>query len=167
MKDPGRHMTVVEKLEAERAFTAFVAEIEPRLRIALMAAYGPDRGRDAAAEALAYAWEHWNRISTMEHPVGYLYRVGQSKSRKFRSGRLQPASTPNPRGDPPLVEPGLGKALEHLSRRQRMAVVLVHGYGWTHDEAASVMGVKTPTVKTHVQRGLTKLRTALEVAGDD
>ena len=56
MKIPGHHMTVVEKLKVERAFTAFVTQIEPRLRIALMAAYGTDRGRDAAAEALAYAW---------------------------------------------------------------------------------------------------------------
>ena len=48
-------MTVVETLEAERAFTAFVERFEPRLRIALMAAYGTDRGRDAAAEALGAA----------------------------------------------------------------------------------------------------------------
>ena len=43
---------------AVEAFETFFAETEPRLRRALVAAYGPERGRDAAAEALAYAWEH-------------------------------------------------------------------------------------------------------------
>ena len=50
---------------------------------------------------------------------------------------------------------------------QRMAVVLVHAYGWTHAEAAQVMDVAEPTAKTHVQRGLAKLRTSLEVLTDD
>jgi len=40
-------------------FELFALDVEPRLRRALVAAYGSDRGREAAAEALAYAWEHW------------------------------------------------------------------------------------------------------------
>ncbi len=47
-----------------------------------------------------------------------------------------------------------------------MAVVLVHAYGWTHAEAAEVMKIKEPTVKTHGQRGLAKLRKALGVTTD-
>jgi len=34
------------------------------------------------AEALAYAWENWDRLSSMKNPVGYLYRVGQSRARR-------------------------------------------------------------------------------------
>ena len=48
-------------------FTEFVRAVEPRLRIALMARYGPERGREATAEALAYAWEHWERVAEMNH----------------------------------------------------------------------------------------------------
>jgi hypothetical protein len=40
-------------------FEAFVERVEARLRIALVAVFGQDGGRDAAAEALAYGWEHW------------------------------------------------------------------------------------------------------------
>jgi hypothetical protein len=29
-------------------------------------------GRDAAADALAYGWEHWERIKDMKNPIGYL-----------------------------------------------------------------------------------------------
>ena len=64
------------------------------------------------------------------------------------------------------MEPGLLAALESLSRNQRTAVVLVHAFDWTHAEAARVMRVKEPTVKTHVQRGLAKLRKSLEVTTD-
>lgn len=60
------------------AFTEFFRDVEPRLRRALVAAYGTERGREAAAEALARAWEHWADVVEMSNPVGYLYRVGQS-----------------------------------------------------------------------------------------
>ena len=71
-----------------------------------------------------------------------------------------------PRRDPPWVEPGLPAALGSLTRRQRMAVVLVHAYDWTYAEAADVIGVRPGTVKTHLDRGLAKLRSALEVDAD-
>ena len=45
-----------------RSFEAFVVEAEPKLRRALVAIHGFEEGRDAAAEALAYAWEHWERL---------------------------------------------------------------------------------------------------------
>ena len=43
-------------------FTAWVDSVESRLRHALTASFGPQVGRDAAADALAYAWEHWDRV---------------------------------------------------------------------------------------------------------
>jgi hypothetical protein len=52
-------------LDPLAAFEAFFRKTEPRLRRALVAACGPDLGRDAASEALAYAWEHWDRLSEM------------------------------------------------------------------------------------------------------
>ena len=68
-------------VEGEDAFAAFVRLHERNLRIALMASYGPERGREAVCETLAYAWEHWDRVRPMEKPVGCLFRVGQSKTR--------------------------------------------------------------------------------------
>ena len=68
--------------------------------------------------------------------------------------------------DRDVVEPALEPALNSLSTKQRMAVVLVHAFGWTHLEAAQVMEVKETTVKTHVQRGLAKLRDRLGVTSD-
>ena len=144
----------------EAEFTAFVRETEPRLRAALVASLGPERGREATAEALAWAWEHRGDLPDLRHPVPYLFRVGQSMTRSRK--RPHPAA-PAPSAEPPWVEPALPGALAALTRRQRMAVVLVHGYGWTHPEAAEVMGIRSGTVKTHLERGLSRLRSALEV----
>ena len=58
------------------AFSTFVVEVEPRLRRALTATFGPEVGREAAAEALAYGWTHWERVGAMDNAAGYLYRVG-------------------------------------------------------------------------------------------
>jgi RNA polymerase sigma-70 factor (ECF subfamily) len=141
-------------------FSAFVAEVEPRLRRALVAAYGPERGRDAAAEALAYAWQHWTEVSTMANPAGYLYRVGQSRTRPRKQPVVFP---PRPEGDPAWVEPELLTSIGLLTEAQRVAVVLVHAYGWTHVEVAELTGVSASSVQTHLGRGLAKLRRSLGV----
>lgn len=143
----------------DREFDEFFEEAEPRLRRALVAAYGPERGREAASEALAYCWEHWSRVRRMPNPLGYLYRVGQSKTRPRLTRQL--ASRTETRE--PLVEPGLAPALALLTERQRVATVLVHGFGWTHAEVAELIGISATTVQNHVERGMAALRQALEV----
>ena len=138
-------------------FDEFVAETEPRLRRALIAAYGPERGREATAEALAFAWERWDKVRAMANPVGYLYRVGQSRTRPRRTRPVFERVS----AELPLVEPMLPAALAALSEKQRVAVVLVHGFGWTLREVADVMGVRVTTVQTHADRGLRRLQEIL------
>ena len=150
----------VSKRDSRRvSFTRFARDAEPRLRIALAAAVGQEVGTEATAEALAYGWEHWERIESMENPVGYLYRVGRSAVRPPRRLQLPPM----PLTRTPVVEPALPAALAKLSDRQRVAVVLVHGFDWKHIEVAELLGVNAPTVATHVRRGLAKLRRHLKV----
>ncbi len=144
------------------AFEEFVAESEPRLRRALVARYGAERGREAVAEALGWAWAHWGRVQAMTNPVGYLYRVGQSRTRRRRPAfAAAPASV-----EMPWIEPGLERAVAGLTEMQRVAVVLVHGFGWTASEVAELLDVKATTVQTHVERALARLRVALEVDHD-
>ncbi len=143
-----------------RSFEDFVLGVEPRLRRALTAAYGPDRGRDATAAALAWAWEHRDRLPQLASPVAYLYRVGQSRARRRRFG------VPRRRLEwhEPWVEPKLASALTELSEHQRITVVLVHGYEWTLGEVADLLGVTVPTVQKHLERALSRLRSRLEVS---
>lgn len=146
------------------AFTAFVEKKEPVLRRALVATLGQERGRESTAEAFEYAWQHWDRISQMEHPIAYLYRVGRSRTR-FRR-RVRPVFDPVPNPELPHVEPGLPAALQKLSEKQRLAVVLVHAFDWSRQEASEVMGTRVSTVDTHLARGLKKLRSELGVDCD-
>ncbi len=141
-------------------FEAFFAEAEPRLRRALVARYGHERGREATADALAWGFEHWDRVQPMDNPSGYLFRVGCSKARRRRSRVL---FEPPTSGGDPETEPSLTAAMAHLSANQRTAVVLVKGYGWELHEVAELTGTSISTVNTHVRRGLAKLRTELGV----
>ncbi len=102
---------------AERAFTRFVEETEPRLSHSLAAAYGIEIGTEVTADALTWAWEHWEKVRAMDNPAGYLYRVGQSKARRYhRPRKLFPALPPR---EVPGVDPELPSALDALSPRQR------------------------------------------------
>lgn len=138
---------------------AFLRDVEARLRRALIGSVGADRVDDAVAEALAWAYEHRDEVSAMANPVGYLYRVGQSKVRRPKKVRLFQREQPTI----PDVEPDLVGALARLPKSQRTAVWLAHGCGWTHAEIGEVMDVTSSTVATHVSRGLSSLRTELGV----
>lgn len=145
-------------------FSLFVTEVEPRLSRALTGTYGPAVGEEATRDALAYAWENWDRVSQMENPVGFLFRVGQSRSRRYRP---KPVVLPEVGSDElPHIEPALPKALESLSERQRAALLLIHVEGLTERDAAKALGVSRVTVRRHADRALSKLRDFLEV-GDD
>lgn len=143
-------------------FSEFFAQAEPRLRRALVAAHGPDRGRDAAAAALGYAWVNWSRVADMEFPIAYLFRVGQSETRSRRRRVLHEPIA----GVEPWVEPHLGAALRSLSARQRTAVVLVHAFDWSIGDVAALTGTASTTVQSHLQRGLARLRIELEVESE-
>jgi RNA polymerase sigma-70 factor (ECF subfamily) len=153
--------------QRERAFDGFVREVEPRLRRALVAAYGPQAGRDAALDALGWAWANWERVEALENPAGYLYRVGQTKAREGRRPlHVVPPDRTIADPAPPWVEPNLEPALLALSEQQRVAVVLCHGFQWTHREVADLLDLSPSTVQNHVERGLANLRRALEVSND-
>jgi DNA-directed RNA polymerase specialized sigma24 family protein len=140
-------------------FNQFVAEVEPRLRRALVAALGVDRGREAVAEALAFAWEHWPRVRGMDNAAGYLYRVGRSRSRRRRL--VVPFRWGTSSEKVSNVEPELVQAMNRLPEKQRVSVLLVHGYGWSHREAAEFLEVSPSTIASHVARGLDSLRKRL------
>jgi DNA-directed RNA polymerase specialized sigma24 family protein len=74
--------------DLDREFTRFVKEVEPRLSYAFYAAYGPEVGNEVTADALARAWEHRAKVEKMDNPAGHLYRVGQSKTRRYHRPRV-------------------------------------------------------------------------------
>jgi RNA polymerase sigma-70 factor (ECF subfamily) len=138
-------------------FTRFVTDHESRLRQSLMAAFGGEIGRDAAAEALLYGWDNWDRIGRMENPSGYLFKVGLSRGRNALSKR-RPLFDPVEPARIPDVEPRLPEALVGLSERQRTVVLLIHSFQWTQSEVADLLGLSKTTVQNHLERGMSALR---------
>lgn len=109
-----------------------------------------------------YAFEHWERVRTLENPEGYLYRVAQSRTRERRRPSLpSPADV-----GLPDIEPALITVLLRLPLTQRTAVWLVHACGWTYRETAEAMGTSTSMVGNHLSRGLAALRRELGVDAD-
>ncbi len=143
-------------------FTEFVRLRESGLRRALTAGFGSDVGREAAAEALAYAWQHWDRLQSMANPGAYVFRVGQNKARK-QVKRSRWLSRDEIVFTEPWAEPGFGPAWRSLSDRQRTVVGLVHGFDWSLSEVADLLGISKGAAQTHENRAMRKLRRDLGV----
>jgi len=156
---------VLEQRAHVDEFTRFVQETEPKLKLALVANFGSDLGVEATAEALAFAWEYWDRVQASTNPAGYLYGVGRNKARR-RTRSRHPVLPPIPDTRMPWIEPELPAAVAGLPERQRVAVMLVHCFEWTMSEVAEVMEVSKPTVQKHVERGMRKLRKQIGVSNE-
>ncbi len=77
------------------------------------------------------------------------------------------AETPEPECPPADLAAGidLDEALRSLSDPERMCVSLCYGAGLSHSEAALALNAPLGTVKSHVKRGLDKLRIRLRPGG--
>lgn len=147
-------------------FNHLAPALGKRVRRALVAAYGTEVGGEAAADAMAYAWEHWEKVRAMDNPAGHLYRVGQSAARKYRPRRSIALPVVPPGDAWADVRPELPGALARLSGHQRAAVVLVHAHGETYADAAATLGMSVSTLRNHLARGMSRLRTLLGEVDD-
>lgn len=146
--------------DARAWFDDLFALAEPKLRHALVAALGQQLGVEATSIALAWGWEHRDRLRDMENPVGYLYRVGRTRIQPRRRTRT---FVDVPSHAVPEIEPGLPSALAKLSEKQRAAVMMVHADDWTRQEAAAALDITVSSLDTHLARGLERLRSELGV----
>jgi RNA polymerase sigma factor (sigma-70 family) len=79
------------------------------------------------------------------------------------SEREGDAAPPPPSADARI---NLDEALKSLSDPERICVSLCYGAGLSHAEAAAALNAPLGTVKSHVKRGLDKLRSRLSPDGD-
>jgi DNA-directed RNA polymerase specialized sigma24 family protein len=147
-------------------FAPFVASAHDRVLRALVAHHGVDGGSEATADAFAYAWANWDRVSATRNPIGYVFRVGDRlATRRSIKARREPATDPHHfpvgawlDGDP---DTELAELLGGLPPRQRAAVLLVHGFGWSYRMAAETLDLPLTSVTNDVIRGTRALRTLL------
>lgn len=143
-------------------FDDFLGRVEPKLRVVLVATYGPVDGAVALGDAMSWAWEHFDGLRSMANPIGYLYRVGQSSTRRTRP-RAIPMSTSRPAdgSEASTMSPHIADAVNRLPESQRAAVMMVHAFGWSQHDVAELLGVTPSTVHQALARGIAKLTLAL------
>lgn len=146
-------------------FVSFARDVEPGLRRSLVAGFGVEVGRPAAAHALAVAWQKWPEPLAKRNPRAYVYAIGRNEARRIARTRVR-----RPRADigyhearEPVVEPGLVEAISRLTHRQRVIVLLLHGFDMTMGEVAGFLGLSKSTIQTQERRAMVKLRRNLGV----
>ena len=123
-------------------------------------------------DAFLKVWERWDRVSRMENPNGYLFRVAMNAARS-RVRRLRLAAkhvvVTGPVEDPFAaadLRDELVRALARLSERQRMALVLTDLLDLPADQAADLLRVRTPTIRSLASQARAALRVTMG-ADDD
>lgn len=89
----------------------------------------------------------------------YIKRVAKEARYVAAVESEETVSAPDPGG---LMD--LDEALKTLSEPERLCVSLCHGAGMAHPEIATALNLPLGTVKSHVKRGLDKLRARLQPA---
>lgn len=122
-------------------------------------------------DAFLRMWERWDRVGSLDDPVGYLYRTAMNvfRSRKRRAAlairRIGHAPPPDDLVDSIERREVLVQALASLTPRERAAVVLTDVLGFSSEEAAQALGIKSATVRVLAARGRARMHE--EVTNDD
>jgi RNA polymerase sigma factor (sigma-70 family) len=151
----------------EERFVAAFERLYPRaLRVAYRVVGDVCGAEDVAAEALARAYAHWERIELLPWIDGWVLRVTANLALDVARRRRPLLDLPRVVESEDAIATRLAMvaALHRLPRRQREAVALHYLAGLSDDEVAGALGIATGTVKSHVHRGLVALRRSM---GDD
>jgi RNA polymerase sigma-70 factor (ECF subfamily) len=125
-----------------------------------------DAAEDVAAETLARAHQHWRKISRLPYREGWVARTAANRAldvAKRRRPDLTPGQLAATFDDRAADRVVLAAALRRLPRRQRESVTLHFACGLTHAEVAHALGLAEGTVRVHVHRGLTALRSQFKI----
>jgi RNA polymerase sigma factor (sigma-70 family) len=150
------------RLEAEQDFVDFLRPHLEHARRALSARFGTEVGSEVAADVQVWAWENQDVVRRAENPAGYLFRVGQSRARRYlRWRRLLPTEVARQPVEA-AADPALHEALQKLPEMQRTVVVLIHGFGLSYADTATQLGLSEGAVRNQLHRAMTRLRAQLE-----
>ena len=147
-------------------FEAFYREHRDRLARALAMTVGGDAhlGAEAADEAMARAYQRWDRVAHFDDPAAWVYRVGLKWATSVLRRRLRPVRVQVTRDatdvDAP-AEPDVLVALSELDVKHRAVVVCRYYLGLSEAETAAALHVRPGTVKSRLHRALKSLQPRL------
>jgi RNA polymerase sigma factor (sigma-70 family) len=149
------------------AFTDLVRRHGSAVRVLLrwMGAQ-PAVADDVAQDAFLAAWRQIGRLRDDQAFEPWVKQIAARLYLKQwrKAGRYQALDTA---GDEPSYRPDpstaldLDVALSRLSDAERLCVTLNIGAGFAHEELAQTLSLPLGTVKSHVRRGLGRLKTLM------
>ena len=129
----------------------------------------PALADDLAQEAFVQAWRKLTQLQSPAAFGGWLRQVAitvwlqHARRKQIMMDELpEDDSLFDARADDASERLDLERALNGLRAPERLCIVLSHAEGMTHGEIADATGLPLGTVKSHVTRGVAKLRTLLE-----
>jgi RNA polymerase sigma-70 factor (ECF subfamily) len=169
---------IVSEEDEELSFEPFFETEYGRLfRSLVLVSESRAEAEDLAQEAMARAWERWDRVRSTESPLGYVYRTAFNLNRRRlrrlrRSARIQEDFDPkdaNGANPATIAETRheIERALASLPISQRQALVLVEWVGMTAEEAGAVLGIAAASVRGRVFRAKSSLRNQAGVLIDE
>ncbi len=153
-----------ELLSQKGDFTRFFAEVSPGLYSGLcLLARNRHEAEEITQEALAIVLERWDRVSLMDDPKAYLYRVAMNvfRKRRRRAALSLRSFIPTRQDDEIAAIEDRDEVIRILGTpapRQRAAIVLTEGLGFTSEEAADLLRVRASTVRVLAFKARKKLQ---------
>jgi RNA polymerase sigma-70 factor (ECF subfamily) len=149
--------------EPGASFETWYTHLYPRLEASLVLGLGSrEAAQEAAAESMARAFQHWERVSVMSSPDGWVFRVAINYGNRvvWRQNLERSLLLRHPRAE--LSEDNypteFAAIITDLAPRQRLALVLRHVAGLTEAEIGGVMGVGRGTVSATLRQAYQRLR---------
>lgn len=144
------------------SFESIYASEAHRLTAALALVSGSRQvAEEAVAEAFVRAYVRWPRVSAMESPTGWIYRVAMNLLRRhWRRERLEQRLLNRLPGPDPYVidvDPDLWAAVGELPPRARVAVSLRYIGDLTEREVAETLGISPGTVAAALHQARRRL----------
>jgi RNA polymerase sigma-70 factor (sigma-E family) len=147
----------------------FAASWDPCLRAVAASTGDMALAEDQTAEAFARAWASWHKVSRHPAPRAWVVRTAlnagaswwrrRSKETALTSHEIAAADSQGTGLDTPVLT-----ALRRLPARQREVIVLRVFLDLDIDTTARQLGIAPGTVRAHLSRAMTALRTELALA---
>ncbi|MBC6457105.1 SigE family RNA polymerase sigma factor [Actinomadura sp. HBU206391] len=144
------------------------------LRAAMLLTSDRAEAEDLLQSALAKTYLAWDRINDRAAVDGYVRRAmvntqiswwRRRKLEVYPTDELPELPVDDHTGRSELHD-ALGRALDKLPKRQRLAVMLRYYEDMSEAEIADILGISVGTVKSTVSRAMAKLRVDAELEHD-
>lgn len=162
---PRSRVSATAETDEPVTFVEFYEDARDRVGRALAITLGDAHlAAEAVDEAMARAYQRWDRVGTFDNPGGWVYRVALNWATSIIRRRLRAPHPPAERGPTdigPITEPDVAVALRELPPRQRAVVVCRFYLGLSEAETATALSTRPGTVKSRLHRALRHLQTRL------